>query len=327
MIQVRPPGASLLDPAAGGVVQRPSKPLSSADTLDVSPSGVAHALDAELHRVGFIQGSRPHISSETANLLRGRLRAAAGVLGLGFGLFFVYRLISGDRDAGAGSFNFYFHLIVTLVLISSFFRLCRRCEISLRVLRGYELAIFGLSVAYFLSYDYKLLTTLAKRGYLPDPLALWIGTMFIYAMFIPNTWRRAAAVIGAICLAPLLLVAFLWMTDPVFAKAASESGGFLAQIIILLSVTFLAATYGTHIINTLRNEAFAARQLGQYRLCRKIGSGGMGEVYLAEHQLMKRPCAIKLIQPGKAADPQALARFEREVRDGKAFALEHHRDF
>ncbi len=41
----------------------------------------------------------------------------------------------------------------------------------------------------------------------------------------------------------------------------------------------------------------------------------MGEVYLAEHQLMKRPCAIKIIRPGKAADPSALARFEREVRE------------
>ena len=40
----------------------------------------------------------------------------------------------------------------------------------------------------------------------------------------------------------------------------------------------------------------------------------MGEVYLAEHQMMKRPCAIKLIRPSKAGDPQALARFEREVQ-------------
>ncbi len=40
----------------------------------------------------------------------------------------------------------------------------------------------------------------------------------------------------------------------------------------------------------------------------------MGEVYLAEHQLMKRPCAIKMIRPEMAADAQALARFEREVR-------------
>jgi serine/threonine-protein kinase len=40
----------------------------------------------------------------------------------------------------------------------------------------------------------------------------------------------------------------------------------------------------------------------------------MGEVYLAEHQLMKRPCAIKLIRPERAGDAKVLARFEREVR-------------
>src|SRR5262249_18203554 len=57
-----------------------------------------------------------------------------------------------------------------------------------------------------------------------------------------------------------------------------------------------------------------ARQLGQYHLGRRIGAGGMGEVYLAEHQLLKRPCALKLIRPDSVADPTALARFEREVR-------------
>jgi serine/threonine-protein kinase len=40
----------------------------------------------------------------------------------------------------------------------------------------------------------------------------------------------------------------------------------------------------------------------------------MGEVYLAEHQLMKRPCAIKVIRPEKTGDPRVLARFEREVQ-------------
>ena len=40
----------------------------------------------------------------------------------------------------------------------------------------------------------------------------------------------------------------------------------------------------------------------------------MGEVYLAEHQLLKRPCALKLIKPEAGADPVALARFEREVQ-------------
>ena len=79
--------------------QKSPNHLPSADTLDVSPSGAADALNADFHRVGFIEGSRPQITSETANLLRGRLRAAAGVLGLGFGLFFVYRLLSGEGPA------------------------------------------------------------------------------------------------------------------------------------------------------------------------------------------------------------------------------------
>ena len=35
---------------------------------------------------------------------------------------------------------------------------------------------------------------------------------------------------------------------------------------------------------------------------------------LAEHLLLKRPCALKLIRPGDATDPRALERFEREVR-------------
>src|SRR5262245_37899763 len=40
----------------------------------------------------------------------------------------------------------------------------------------------------------------------------------------------------------------------------------------------------------------------------------MGEVYLAEHRMLKRPCAVKLIRPERAGNPKVLARFEREVQ-------------
>ncbi len=83
---------------------------------------------------------------------------------------------------------------------------------------------------------------------------------------------------------------------------------------LFLLLGAFTAIFGTHIINTLRTEAFTARLLNQYRLGRKLGVGGMGEVFLAEHQLLKRPCAIKLIRPEHASDAHAMARFEREVR-------------
>jgi serine/threonine-protein kinase len=79
-------------------------------------------------------------------------------------------------------------------------------------------------------------------------------------------------------------------------------------------IAAVAATFGTHLINALRREAFEAKQLGQYRLIARIGAGGMGEVHLAEHRMLKRPCAIKLIRPEQAGDPNTLARFEREVQ-------------
>jgi serine/threonine protein kinase len=83
---------------------------------------------------------------------------------------------------------------------------------------------------------------------------------------------------------------------------------------LVLLVGAFTAIFGTHIINTLRTEAHAARLLNQYRLGRRLGGGGMGDVFLAEHQMLKRPCAVKLIRAERAGDAHAIARFEREVR-------------
>jgi hypothetical protein len=55
-------------------------------------------------------------------------------------------------------------------------------------------------------------------------------------------------------------------------------------------------------------------EMGQYILKEKLGGGGMGEVFLAEHRLLKRPCAIKLIRADLERQPSRFARFEREVR-------------
>ena len=62
---------------------------------------------------------------------------------------------------------------------------------------------------------------------------------------------------------------------------------------------------------------------GKYRLERELGRGGMGSVWLAEHMTLRSPVAIKLIDPGIAAEPEALARFLREAQSAASLRSPH----
>jgi len=55
------------------------------------------------------------------------------------------------------------------------------------------------------------------------------------------------------------------------------------------------------------------RRLGPYILGERIGEGGVANVYLASHELLKRPTAVKLLKPARATD-EMVARFEREAK-------------
>ena len=55
-------------------------------------------------------------------------------------------------------------------------------------------------------------------------------------------------------------------------------------------------------------------RLGVYEIVAPIGAGGMGEVYRARDARLGRDVAIKVLPPAFATDPDALARFEREMK-------------
>ncbi|MGZ8231742.1 MAG: protein kinase domain-containing protein, partial [Burkholderiales bacterium] len=84
-------------------------------------------------------------------------------------------------------------------------------------------------------------------------------------------------------------------------------------VLILLTSVLLAAAWSAFVVRRLRNQVGDARMLGQYRLEREIGQGGMGKVFLARHALLKRPTAVKMLKPHMATD-EIVARFEREVQ-------------
>ena len=54
--------------------------------------------------------------------------------------------------------------------------------------------------------------------------------------------------------------------------------------------------------------------IGQYRVVRKIGEGGMGAVYLAQHALLGRNAAIKLLLPALSSQREVVERFFNEAR-------------
>src|SRR5262249_9221461 len=154
---------------------------------------------------------------------------------------------------------------------------------------------------------YRIVTGLNHNAYMP-----WALIIIAYGIFIPNRWPRCALVVGVMALAPVVVrtVAYVTSCLPMqdWSNLAGTNGGFLLLIAAAIAI------YGAHRIEVLRQEAVAARRLGQYQLNERLGAGGMGEVYLAEHLLLRRPCALKLIRPHRAGDAQHLRRFEREVR-------------
>ncbi|HQR05890.1 MAG TPA: protein kinase [Gemmatales bacterium] len=72
---------------------------------------------------------------------------------------------------------------------------------------------------------------------------------------------------------------------------------------------------------SLLGGRFKGLVIGAYRVMDKIGAGGMGIVYLGEHEKLKRRVAIKILPEDKTKDKLSLERFYREAR--AAAALDH----
>ena len=284
---------------------------------DAAP-GAAPQQSCLEHAIAFVEGSGPNLTGETNAILRDRLRIASAILFAGFLAFLIKGLIFPAEKLGSASrLLMWLHVGVTTVTGMVALRMWTNCKFFHRHLRMTEMLLFGSSGLFFAAVSYATIVGSAERGFLLPVMGAWLILMFTYALFIPNTWQRASLMITPMAIAPVAILFVAWIThesvravvrdNPLFQNAFLES----FMVMVFGSVT---AVWGVRTIRSLRTAAFEARQLGQYRLKRLLGEGGMGEVYLAEHMLLKRPCAIKLIHPDRAGDEDSLARFEREVQ-------------
>jgi hypothetical protein len=126
-----------------------------------------------------------------------------------------------------------------------------------------------------------------------------------------------------------LVFAFASLTAPIVTYAIGVSAGYnvaLAPEQFFFSLGFpylivlLLAFVGARVVYRLGTAVREAREMGSYRLVERLGRGGMGEVWRAQHRRLARPAAIKLIRPEVlgAQDPASrevlLQRFEREAQ-------------
>ncbi len=277
-------------------------------------------------QVAFVEGSAPRQETDTERVLRKRLAAVTAVLGLGFAAYLVQDIVlraaaHNISDYGRVIFDGWFcafHASVTAVLAGVYVLLMRRQDLPLRVLRKLELVTFGLPGLFFAVLQLRYVDEWVSIGSTESATfstvstaAFWLMLIYSYGLFVPSTWRRAAVTTGTMVAVSIAITTWQWMHYGAAQTGVNTTGLMVIELMLVLAAA--GSVYGASIIRALRTEAFVARRFGQYVLKERIGSGGMGEVYLAEHVLLKRPCAVKIIRPGQATDPGVLARFEREV--------------
>ncbi len=299
-----------------------SSAAPSGAVAPVSPAGAARARPVweALPPVG---GTGPHPGEEVRGLLARRLRRLAPAL-VAVLVFYFVRNVSAGLGLPAARFGLLLQLVVLALMTACTARLYGGRRMSLTTLRVLELVLFGLAAMYlawlechtlFEAWDLRAATPAQEAAVLRMALgaaaARWLLLTVAYGVIIPNTPRRAAVVVAALVLVPLLIAAGAGLGHP-------AAGGSFVLAALPMTASLVAggaaALFACARLSTYPPQALEGEMIGQYHLKGPLRAGGMGEVYLAEHILLRRPCALKLIRPPAARDPAVRRRFEREAR-------------
>lgn len=217
-----------------------------------------------------------------------------------------------------------FSLPEVVIVVLSGVALARRHTWSFAQLRWFELAIFGSAVAgvgagHVMSYLKGGLLHMVqsnddeKMVMLANTLAFtWFILIVLYGSIIPNTWQRCTAIVSGMAVLPIAFLAFFSYRDGILGNALIEVC--MIKLVLLLCFAVAIAAFSAFHMDQLRRQVVDAQKMGQYVLKRCLGKGGMGEVYLAEHQMLRRACAVKLIRRDRTDNVRDQQRFEREVQ-------------
>jgi hypothetical protein len=320
--------AQKLDDLADPLIRSLQRALGSDASRATPPDPGDRATPRKEEPPPRIVGPLPQLASEIQTLLHQRLWLICLIFLVGWGLTWTHNLLRLRMTPDTVWFNVVPGGVLLAFTAAMAAILWAPRSLSLRRLRGYELVCYAVPVVFLLWENYFTIYRTGDTGawmhrYVQRDLSeiktlarhtsiVWSMAIVAYGIFVPNTLRRCATVTGSLACTVLAMNLVCGLRDEAIPRGYLFS--YVAEMATWLVMAVGFSIYGSHKISVLRQQAFEARRLGQYRIKHRLGAGGMGEVYLAEHVLLRRPCALKLIRPEWAGDPTNLARFEREVQ-------------
>jgi hypothetical protein len=188
-------------------------------------------------------------------------------------------------------------------------------------LRSESVVWLGLAFQVVGSYGIAMAQYLDPRQYAymaPDAGLSWVAVwMLSFTVIVPSPPRWALVAALASASAVPVISGLTLSTHPEVTIAPTR---FVAYVAVPYLLVVLIAYVGARLVYRLGVDLERARELGSYRLIEPMAQGGMGEVWRAQHRLLARPAAVKVIRPevlGAASQErqsELLARFEREAQ-------------
>jgi serine/threonine-protein kinase len=265
----------------------------------------------------FTPGTR-RFADELAAVLHTRLLAGNAIAAAAFAVLVLVELASPRGGSDYVGLTLYAGMAALYAALLAW--LVRQPDMPLSRMRVIEVVGLAAYAAHYAWKDYhhysrywETLPAGSQWLLVSHSCLNWVFLIFIYGVLVPNDWRRSLRVLAALACMPLAVYAATWLSFPESRRPAAPIFDLFAMA-RLMAAAVAIAVFGAHKFATLRQEAYEARHLGNYRVKRRLSAGGMGEVYLAEHRLLNRPYALKLIRPEAAVDPTNRTRFEREIR-------------
>jgi serine/threonine-protein kinase len=147
------------------------------------------------------------------------------------------------------------------------------------------------------------------------PYLTWAtGLVVAFPLIVPSSPRTtlvSAVATGTSSWAAVFVCSLLGLLHPTVSTYAEVSVSPIIGTVI--------AYFGSKVVYGLSLDYADAMRAGSYTLESKLGTGGMGEVWRAQHQLLARPAAVKLIRRDALderpdAAEEAVERFRREAQ-------------